>query len=90
MGSIRRLAIANRGEAAMRCLSAVAELGGMGGGPVSTIALYTEPDAASLFVREADEAVLLGPATFTGADGRRRSTYTDTGRLMAHLDAEIA
>ena len=85
MGSIRRLAIANRGEAAMRCLSAVAELGGMGGGPVSTIALYTEPDAASLFVREADEAVLLGPATFTGADGRRRSTYTDTGRLMAAL-----
>jgi acetyl/propionyl-CoA carboxylase alpha subunit/acetyl-CoA carboxylase carboxyltransferase component len=85
MGSIRRLAIANRGEAAMRCLSAAAELGAVWGEPVSTIALYTEPDAASWFVREADEAVLLGPAMFTGADGRRRSTYTDTSQLMAAL-----
>jgi acetyl/propionyl-CoA carboxylase alpha subunit/acetyl-CoA carboxylase carboxyltransferase component len=85
MGGIRRLAIANRGEAAMRCLSAAAELGGVRAEPVATIALYTEPDAASWFVREADEAVLLGPATFTGTDGRRRSTYTDTGRLMAAL-----
>ncbi len=69
----------------MRCLSAVAELGDEWGEPISTIALYTEPDAASWFVREADEAVLLGPATFTGSDGRRQSTYTDIGRLMAAL-----
>jgi acetyl/propionyl-CoA carboxylase alpha subunit/acetyl-CoA carboxylase carboxyltransferase component len=85
MGSIRRLAIANRGEAAMRCLSAAAELSGVWDEPVATIALYTEPDAASWFVREADEAVLLGPATFTSADGHRRSTYTDIGRLMTAL-----
>jgi len=90
MGSIGRLAIANRGEAAMRCLSAAIELHGQWGEPISTIALYTEPDAGSWFVREADEAVLLGPAMFIDSDGRRRSTYTDTGRLMAALSAAQA
>jgi len=88
--SIRRLAIVNRGEAAMRCLSAVAEIGGEWGEPITTIALFTEPDAASWFVREADEAIALGPATFADAAGRRRSAYTDLDRLMTALAAARA
>jgi len=88
--SIRRLAIVNRGEAAMRCLSAVAELGSEWGEPITAIAFYTEPDAASWFVREADEAISLGPATFVDGAGRRRSTYTDLDRLMTALTAAQA
>ena len=85
--SIRRLAIVNRGEAAVRCLSAVADLGREWGEPITAIACYTEPDAASWFVREADEAISLGPATFTDGGGRRRSSYTDLNQLMTALAA---
>ena len=70
MSGVRRLAIVNRGEPAMRCLAAVAELGDDFGEPITTIALYTDPDAASLFVRQADEAVPLGPVD----DGKSPNT----------------
>jgi acetyl/propionyl-CoA carboxylase alpha subunit/acetyl-CoA carboxylase carboxyltransferase component len=83
--AIHRLAVVNRGEAAMRCLSAVAELNREPGEPIETIALYTEPDAASWFVREAAEAVPLGAATFTDDDGNRQSSYLDLDRVMAAL-----
>ena len=73
MSRIRRLAIVNRGEPAMRCLAAVDEFAHETGQPITTIALYTEPDAASWFVREASEAVPLGPALRTDADGSRHS-----------------
>jgi len=85
MSSIRRLAIVNRGEAAMRCLAAVGELDDDFGDPVTTIALYTDPDEAALFVRQADEAVPLGPALITGSDGGRRAAYVDTDTVMAAL-----
>jgi len=85
MSGIRRLAIVNRGESAMRCLAAAGELGGDFGEPVTTIALYTEPDAASLFVRQADEAVPLGPALVADPDGGRHSAYLDLDKVMAAL-----
>jgi acetyl/propionyl-CoA carboxylase alpha subunit/acetyl-CoA carboxylase carboxyltransferase component len=85
MTTIRRLAIVNRGEAAMRCISAVAELNSESREPIVTIAMYTQPDAATWFVRQAGEAVLLGPATFADAGGRRTSTYLDLDRLMSAL-----
>jgi acetyl/propionyl-CoA carboxylase alpha subunit/acetyl-CoA carboxylase carboxyltransferase component len=84
--NIQRLAVVNRGEAAMRCLSAIAELNAESGDPITTIALYTEPDATSWFVREATEAVSLEAATFTGTDGRRNSSYLDLDRVMAALE----
>jgi acetyl/propionyl-CoA carboxylase alpha subunit len=90
MSSIRRLAIVNRGEPAMRCLAAVGELARESGEPITTIALYTEPDAASWFVREASEAVPLGSALRTDSDGYRHSAYLDIDRLMAVLTAARA
>jgi acetyl/propionyl-CoA carboxylase alpha subunit/acetyl-CoA carboxylase carboxyltransferase component len=83
--TIHRLAVANRGEAAMRCLSAVAELNCGSKEPIETIALCTEPDLTSWFAREATEAVSLGPATFTDDDGSRQSSYLDLDRVMAAL-----
>ncbi|NKQ58305.1 ATP-grasp domain-containing protein [Amycolatopsis sp. K13G38] len=58
-----RVAIVNRGEAAMRLIHAVGELNAEGGARIQTIALYTDADAGATFVREADSAYCLGPAS---------------------------
>ncbi|MFK3978942.1 biotin carboxylase N-terminal domain-containing protein [Micromonospora sp. NPDC050397] len=58
-----RVAIVNRGEAAMRLIHAVRDLSAETGARIETIALYTDADRNATFVREADSAYLLGPAS---------------------------
>jgi acetyl/propionyl-CoA carboxylase alpha subunit/acetyl-CoA carboxylase carboxyltransferase component len=57
-----RIAIVNRGEAAMRLINAVRELNAETGSQVETVALYTDAERAATFAREADLAYPLGPA----------------------------
>ncbi|MDQ1632923.1 MAG: hypothetical protein QOC80_2895, partial [Frankiaceae bacterium] len=57
-----RVAIVNRGEPAMRLINAVREWNEQGRRPLRSIAVHTAADRQSMFVREADEAVLIGPA----------------------------
>jgi acetyl/propionyl-CoA carboxylase alpha subunit len=57
-----RVAIVNRGEAAMRLIHAVRDLSAQTGDRIETIALYTDADRTATFVREADLAYSLGPA----------------------------
>ena len=60
-----RIAIVNRGEAAMRLIHAVRDLNaqaGPDGGRIATVALHTEGERRAMFVREADMAYDLGPA----------------------------
>ncbi len=82
--SFSRVAIVNRGEAAMRFIHAALELN-REGERLHTIALYTEPDRHAAFVRQADEAFELGPATVEGPDGRRKVAYLDLARLERAL-----
>ncbi|HET6288446.1 MAG TPA: biotin carboxylase N-terminal domain-containing protein, partial [Amycolatopsis sp.] len=58
-----RVAIVNRGEAAMRLIHAVRELSAETGRRIETVALYTDADRSATFVREADISHNLGPAS---------------------------
>ncbi len=58
-----RVAIVNRGEAAMRLIHAVRDLSAETGTRIETVALYTDADRTATFVREADLAYDLGPAS---------------------------
>ncbi len=61
----RRIAIVNRGEAAVRLIHAVRDLNAenLYEQPITTIALYTDAERTAMFAREADEAYPLGPAS---------------------------
>ncbi|MBA3305706.1 MAG: ATP-grasp domain-containing protein [Thermoleophilaceae bacterium] len=83
---ITRIAIVNRGEAAVRLIRAVTELNAEHGWGMRTIALHTEAERRAMFVRQADEAVLIG------VDGTE-SPYLDHGELERALresDADAA
>ena len=84
--AFRRIAIVNRGEAAMRFIHAVREYNQEQSLSLRTIALYTDPDRNAMFVREADEAVYLGPPLTTDpATQHNKITYVDYERLAQAL-----
>jgi acetyl/propionyl-CoA carboxylase alpha subunit/acetyl-CoA carboxylase carboxyltransferase component len=72
-----RVAIVNRGEAAMRLIRAAREVGLEQGSPLTTIAMYTDAERNSMFVREADEAVRI--------HSEERIAYLDYGVLERAL-----
>ncbi len=82
----QRVAIVNRGEAAMRFIHAVLDFNQEHGTSLRTIALFTDPDRHSMFVREADEAVCLGPPHVPDPNTHQtKSSYVDYGRLERAL-----
>src|SRR5690242_19579834 len=77
--AFERVAVVNRGEPAMRLINAVREWNAEGRPALRVIAVYTAADRQATFVRQADEAVLIGPedpgAAFEG------SPYLDYAEL---------
>jgi 3-methylcrotonyl-CoA carboxylase alpha subunit len=67
---IESLLIANRGEIARRIIRTARRLG------VRTIAVHSDVDANLPFVREADEAICIGPAA-------ARESYLDQAKILA-------
>ncbi len=59
----KRIAVVNRGEAAVRLIRAVRELNSEHNYDITTIALHTEAERRAMFVRQADEGVTLRPST---------------------------
>src|SRR6201986_4177412 len=85
-GAFSRVAVVNRGEPAMRLINAVREWNAEGRPPLRVIAVYTAVDRRATFVREADEAVLIGPAEAEGAEFSS-SPYLDYDELERALRA---
>jgi acetyl/propionyl-CoA carboxylase alpha subunit/acetyl-CoA carboxylase carboxyltransferase component len=87
--AFQRIAIVNRGEPAMRLIHAVREWNAEHPQPLRTIAFYTAVDRAAMFVREADEAVLIGSddpdQAFAGTN-----PYLDFAELERALKASRA
>jgi acetyl/propionyl-CoA carboxylase alpha subunit len=76
-GAFRRVAVVNRGESAMRLINAVREWNAEGRPALRVIAVYTAADGRATFVREADEAVLIGPDSSAEAAAFAGSPYLD-------------
>src|SRR3954467_7283459 len=68
--AIKRVLIANRGEIAVRVIRACHEEG------LEAVAVFSEPDRLAPHVRDADTAVLLGPAPPS-------ESYLDIKKLIA-------
>ncbi len=85
----RMLAVLDRGEDAVRVLSAVAELNRRRGAPLtSTLAVHADRGGGAWFAREADGVLVLGEHLYTGqADGRRRSHRLDVDAVVAEFVA---
>ena len=82
-GAFSRVAVVNRGEPAMRLINAVREWNAEGRPPLRVIAFYTAADRRATFVREADEAVLIGPAD--PGEAFAASPYLDYAELERAL-----
>ena len=67
---LKRLLIANRGEIARRVIKTARRMG------VETVAVFSDADARSPHVREADAAVRLGPPP-------ARESYLDIDKVIA-------
>ncbi len=80
-----RIAIVNRGEAALRFIRAVREYNNLHGTELSTIALYMDMEESAPYVRQADDQVRL--STLPSYPGRQKSPYLDHELMIQAVKA---
>ena len=78
-----RIAIINRGEAAVRFMRTARVWSRRNDQPIELVAFYTDPDARAPFVQMADTAVSLGDPFMVDKSGARVSSYLDVEGLVA-------
>jgi acetyl/propionyl-CoA carboxylase alpha subunit/acetyl-CoA carboxylase carboxyltransferase component len=81
----KRIAVVNRGEAAMRLINAVREVNAEGSEQIETVALFTDGERTATFVREADLTYPLGPAS-----ARPYLDLAVLGRALRETNADAA
>ena len=70
----------------MRLIHAVREYNAEHDAGLTAIALYTEPERHAMFVREADQAYCIGPASFVDErDGQRKNAYLNYAAIEQAL-----
>ena len=82
---MRRIAILNRGEPAVRFLRALHEYNLERGTTIEAVAFYTTPDRQSPFVRQSDDAVAMGEPMRPTAAGGQISAYCDHAYVLGLL-----
>ena len=86
--TITRVAVANRGEAAVRFMRAARTWMRRNDAHLDVVAMYTTPDADASFVKMASAVVNLGDPFVTLPTGERKSVYVDVERIVsAAVDA---
>jgi acetyl/propionyl-CoA carboxylase alpha subunit/acetyl-CoA carboxylase carboxyltransferase component len=79
---LHRVAVLNRGEAACRFLRGLRDYDQERGTCTQAAVFVTDPDLGAAWLQRADLVVHLGPALVAGADGRLRSAYLDSKRVV--------
>ena len=81
--TITRVAVANRGEAAVRFMRAARTWMRRNDAHLDVVAMYTTPDADASFVKMASAVVNLGDPFVTLPTGERKSVYVDVERIVS-------
>ena len=82
----QRIAVVNRGEAAVRVIRAVRELNAEHDCGITIVALHTEAEQRAMFVRQADEGVTLRPS-ITAATPYLDHAELERALIKARADA---
>lgn len=86
--TITRVAVANRGESAVRFMRAARTWMRRNRTHLDVVAMYTTPDANASFVKMATSVISLGDPFVTLPTGERKSVYVDVERIVsAAVDA---
>ncbi len=80
--NIGRIAVLNRGEPAVRFLRALREYNAERDTTIEAVALWTDADLGAPWIRQADDAIALGPALTVDADNIATSAYCDHSRVI--------
>ncbi len=85
MRDIKKIAILNRGEAALRFIRSLREYNLENNTSIASVALYTDPERDAPFCYEADEAISIGPPLKRDSEGRELHSYCDIPYILKIL-----